>query len=151
MLPFFGEGHKGCESSAHRIILFPFSSPQCANDAADRCSLKLSGQRTFPNSDHVPSIGAKGAGHSAVTGFVAREFWPPIFAPGVRNAAVARASVPETSINEERKFRRAKNEIRFSQKRLCPPPSAHPMRPEKGNHAQLGVKIAPRPNAKHHD
>jgi len=85
--------------------------------------LILSGQFMLPDSQNLPTAPAQLAVHKTITHLVPCQLLSPESTIGSRLCSVARAAVPEATIHKNGKLEFWKNEIRFAEDRLMPPPA----------------------------
>jgi hypothetical protein len=80
-------------------------------------------QCMFPKPNYAPTFSLERSNRGPVAANVAENFLPPVTAISDRHAAMLRASMPKTTINENGNPLSAENKIRTTGKRLMPLPT----------------------------
>jgi hypothetical protein len=104
----------------------------------------------FPNADDTPSEFPEFSVHAAVTCAVASELRLPEFSILFGLRAVLRTAMPETAVYKHGNTKLRKNEIRFPEHGLMPPPTDDVIFTENFRQCQLRILVAMRPDTRHH-
>jgi hypothetical protein len=125
------------------------STRQKPPDPANQTRFVLARKLVLPNPQHAPPCPAQHSRYENVARPVAGEFLFPERAIAFWLCSVFGTAMPETAVNEHRELEFWKNEIRFAEDLLIPPPTGDFVSPEKFDEGQLGFFVSARANARH--
>lgn len=111
--------------------------------------LVFAGEFMAPDAQHTPAGAAEGAVDETVAGLVAGNLLPPEFRVGLGLRGVDRATVPETTVDEDGEFEFGENEIGFAEDRGFATPAGDAVQPENRHQLQLRVLVPGATDAGH--